>query len=358
MHLRSRVHLEAWSSKRETARTILDLDAAHAKIVRLETMAGSDRIVATVEETPVDVDGRPLSPLKTTILTSASGGPATRVFSEPEDLALSSYLQLSSKRPVGVILSSYSTHPRTMRFFGADGRLGPTLRLADGTDFDFSSEGLPGVMTTTKDAKGRAFGVFRLLDMATGRLGEVAEPETRENVAYESSGIAATRLEQKPPSLFAAITPDPRPGIYLIVDGKTETAGLVTTDGTMPVLSPRNDALAFLTGKGASVRALLKVDRKAYQKAMDATAREQALAYAKQIGTGMKNYASDADDEFPPPGSDAKETVYPYVRDRAALDGFVYSHSGPGSDLGYIPAPGGRAVIHEDGTVTWVPDGF
>lgn len=96
------------------------------------------------------------------------------------------------------------------------------------------------------------------------------------------------------------------------------------------------------------------------------TPKEEAMQAAKEVATALMMYSSDYDDTMPSLQG-WQEAVYPYSKNRDLLNQFVYTYNGPleiaavkepdKTELGFVSAPGGRAVSYLDGHVKWVPDG-
>ncbi|MCX6368137.1 MAG: hypothetical protein NTX57_15755 [Armatimonadetes bacterium] len=106
---------------------------------------------------------------------------------------------------------------------------------------------------------------------------------------------------------------------------------------------------------------IASLDRVAFEKMM----RELAISNAKQTGLGLMMYAQDYDENFPHDPSNVKEVIYPYIKNNDVIADFVYTYKGPlelskvekpaETAMGYIPSPGGRAVVYADGHVKWEP---
>jgi len=95
-------------------------------------------------------------------------------------------------------------------------------------------------------------------------------------------------------------------------------------------------------------------------------ARTKALSYGKQAAIASLIYAADYDDSLPISGGQATDAVAPYIKDTSILERVVWTNltgqnvakiENPAEyQLGYVPGPGGRAVIYADGHIKWVPD--
>jgi hypothetical protein len=111
---------------------------------------------------------------------------------------------------------------------------------------------------------------------------------------------------------------------------------------------------------------LTPIDLDAAVKALMAQAKVNAVSFAKQAGTAMLIYAADYDDLMPISGASARESVFPYIKSARILDSVVWTNvtgqnmgkiQDPSKyELGYVPGPGGRAIIYADGHVGWRAD--
>ncbi|WP_309715325.1 hypothetical protein [Armatimonas sp.] len=106
---------------------------------------------------------------------------------------------------------------------------------------------------------------------------------------------------------------------------------------------------------------IASLDRVAFEKMM----KQLAISNAKQTGLALMMYAQDYDENFPHDPGNVKEAIFPYIKDNDTLAEFVYTYKGPldlgkvekpsETAMGYIPSPGGRAVVYADGHVKWEP---
>ena len=88
-----------------------------------------------------------------------------------------------------------------------------------------------------------------------------------------------------------------------------------------------------------------------------------AIQNAKQVGLGILMYTQDYDEMFPPE-TDFAQNLGPYLKNDSVFQGFSYTRPGVNmaaiseaaqTVMGYVAAPGGRAVLFTDGHVVWEP---
>jgi prepilin-type processing-associated H-X9-DG protein len=85
------------------------------------------------------------------------------------------------------------------------------------------------------------------------------------------------------------------------------------------------------------------------------------MSKVAEIGKALMMFAADNDDAFPTDEQMANRALDGYVADSTLLNGFVYSGVSGNlgaavTQVGYMLCPGGRAVLFQDGHVTFVPD--
>ena len=127
-------------------------------------------------------------------------------------------------------------------------------------------------------------------------------------------------------------------------------------------ISPNTTQIAFVEHGKLFASEVVKVDLATLLKAKEAAERNIAMSNSKQVATGIIIYSSDYDDAFPLQNG-FEDSVMPYLKNREILNGFVYTYTGgpaaslkdPSStEIGYVPAPGGRCVAYADGHVKFV----
>lgn len=205
-----------------------------------------------------------------------------------------------------------------------------------------------------RDHDGKAFGARRTVfyDVVRGELRVYAAApaewkrnsppsvEIRTTLHTVQAGVVGLRNRIL---WLSAIGPSERP------------AAMISANGENAKISPRLDGVAVLAEGIVHIRPLAVMNRSAMEDAL----RVQAVQSAKQVGMGMLLYAGDWDDQLPLTEMDLDEVILPYLKSSDVLRGFVYLHAGgllrePGRTmLGYIPSPGGHAVVFGDGRVEW-----
>jgi hypothetical protein len=129
-------------------------------------------------------------------------------------------------------------------------------------------------------------------------------------------------------------------------------------------MSPSMNAVAYTSQRMLWIRAIQPISMDAYLKALEAKRRTEAMMNAKQVGTALMIFATDNDDKFPT--GDPATALGPYLKNSNMMKDFVFTFpSGQdmnkidnpgGTEIGYIPLPGGRVVTYADSHVRWVPD--
>ncbi len=91
---------------------------------------------------------------------------------------------------------------------------------------------------------------------------------------------------------------------------------------------------------------------------------QKALQVGKMVGVAIHLFFSD--NEKMPPKEGFQSEVLPYIKSKDMLSQFVYTGSEDLDlnnadnldkiEVGFVPGPGGKAVVYADGHVVWVPD--
>lgn len=119
--------------------------------------------------------------------------------------------------------------------------------------------------------------------------------------------------------------------------------------------------VAYTASGGVYVRRLVP----APVEAIRAAQRTAAMSDAKQVALELILYASDYDDVLPGGGLPWHEAIYPYLKSEQIMRNFVavfplglrLADVEKPSEyvIGFVTAPGGRAVAYADGSVRWEP---
>lgn len=150
--------------------------------------------------------------------------------------------------------------------------------------------------------------------------------------------------------------------LWIEVNGIGKERVLIAMDAKNGEIAPSMDKIAYITAEGAlCVRQIFIFPKELLEEARLRAIRKTVDGNAKQLGIAMIMYAQDYDEQLPSEG-DISERLIPYVRNEELLQGFVYTFPGGAfadiaetsqTMLGYIPGPGGYALIFADGHVEW-----
>lgn len=365
-----------WNSKTRLARTVFS--SSTTEIGEVEAMPGTDRVVFDVTERVQGANGAPDRTAAGIVMLATGSGAMTRLSVASEEDASFDMVRLSPRRPLGALMR-FQRQKVSVRFFGVDGKPGPSVLLPGRTSIHFDAQGYPGYVGSTGGGKG-PIGFHRLDPLTGQKLSETPFPPRGK--AKDGTPILSPmeRAIMSPDAGQGDQAPEPALRVLSFVDrgdakalsialrvrgGKPEDVGIVSTDGTQPLLSPTNDAVAYVDQGSAMVRLLAPVSREAYDEALANAARREALNKAKQVGLGILMYASDMDDVYPGQDVDLRQRIGPYLKNDRLFDGFTYVFQGGAltdiekpaeTVLGYVPGPGGRAIVYTDGHAKWIPD--
>lgn len=211
--------------------------------------------------------------------------------------------------------------------------------------------------------KVKATSTLIVLNTATGSINE-----TREKIAAygepEQSSPLALSLEDG--EVKFGSTAKPIQSLWLrSVSVSKEPPLLVAKDVDYQYwLSPKCDTIAYLSNGRLFACEVARMGLDAFMKAKAAAARVIAVSNAKQVALSVMIYSTDCDD-FAPMQSNFEDAIYPYLKNREVLDGFVYTFKGgsftavadpANTELGHIVVPGGRVVAYVDSHVRFVPN--
>ncbi len=159
---------------------------------------------------------------------------------------------------------------------------------------------------------------------------------------------------------------DPNPGVWLVTSPGLRSQMRLTKEADLVMMNTSGTGVLFRTLGAAFFSELTPIDLEAAKRKLLAQAKTNAMNMAKQAGTAMQIYAADYDDILPFSGASVTESVYPYIKSEKILKMVVWNNisgqnlsklDSPASyELGYLPGPGGRAIIYADGHVGWLPD--
>lgn len=204
------------------------------------------------------------------------------------------------------------------------------------------------------------------LDIATGtvrddevspEVPQLVKPRTLK-IDRHASGLA--NIGGQPSSVLGGTGP-----VYLCSAAYSSAPKvLVALEAEFAELSPKEDAVLYITRGVALVRPITSLPREAYESARDAALRAKALAQAKRVGAAIIINGAMNPDVPLGIGPGREDKVAPHLDDREPLNGFVFAFSGKWRDLkdddntelGYVRCPGGRAVVYADGHTEFVPD--
>ncbi len=197
-----------------------------------------------------------------------------------------------------------------------------------------------------------------VLDLLTGESSECDSPPPP--VAETTKPLLPLEIGAGTIPISGGDNPAAAKVVWLGVRGKSSGPKLtVCTDAEDGQIIGDCGAIVYHSQGALWIRPIARTSRDQYEQAAIAAKKTEALSTGKQIGIAIVMFASDNDDAIPGAAS-FHDDVLPYLKTGSLLDNFVYTGSGgtiaPTMELGYIPSPGGRAVLFGDGHVEWKAD--
>jgi hypothetical protein len=277
-----------------------------------------------------------------------------------------SELLVSPEQPLAVLLDRDAN---SLRVIQAEGSIGPVVRLpvhAERPSWSLDGNTLYLLSAERPPMPGQpAVSRWRAFNPRTGQIRTLLEGppdlyQARPLPVRLKSSVATLKEENS----LQRIQP-----LWLESAAKSAPSRvLVCADSEWSRLAPTADAVLYLSQGGAWVAPLVPASREqmlARSRVVDHT---EVVSHAQQIGEAFAMYAQDHDQQYPPAGERALDDVKPYIKHDAVLfsaPGFVYvldavrlgAIKDPASKiLGYLPGPGGRALVYADGHIEWKDD--
>lgn len=188
-------------------------------------------------------------------------------------------------------------------------------------------------------------------------------------VPDEKNQIDLSRSERRgasPRMIWADYREEPKGGLWLQTNPGFRSELRLSREGNAFELHDDGRKIMFMAHGAVFVSELTPIDLEAAVKALMQQAKANAVMFAKQAGTAMHIYAADYDDLLPVSGAASRDSVMPYIKSARILDSVVWTNitgqnmgkiQDPANyQLGYVPGPGGRAIIYADGHVGWRAD--
>lgn len=194
--------------------------------------------------------------------------------------------------------------------------------------------------------------VWYTIKPSTGRETEIPDPRRS----------APPKPEPAPSEVIAKEVKNVAGSVSVLLETSAGETVLVSGDGIRPQVSPNGQAVAYIHKGVLMVRPILRKPVAFLEHLQETAARDEAISRAKQVAIAMQLYASDMDDALPSM-SNWQDEIYPYLKNRKVMDGFVFSYDGgtakvadpAATMMGYVPGPGGNAITYLDGHVVWTP---
>lgn len=326
------------------------------------------------------------------LLLDARQGPSRVLASELDPEAI---LTVSGQQPLA---SLYSRDTNTLRLIGPAGFQGTPVAvrgsLGKRPSFYWRTEGKTlsamYLATSPTDAKKQSRH-YALVNVATGEVTEESETVARAALKELFKSVKTAAGPPLPPLKFKKSEVTLKEGdskavvhslwlegkaasdtgrIFVAPDAENYSDVLARLQNQEPGLLP--DAVLYKANGALFAAPLLSMSKTAYLKKRQDALRQIALQNGKQIALSLLMYSQDYDGQLPVTGGNLPEMVGPYLKNdtvfqdpetggmsftRAYTDTALgrYVNGNQIGILGYIAAPGGRAVIYADGRVLWEP---
>lgn len=259
--------------------------------------------------------------------------------------------------PIGGNASNQALSERYWIVSGVQ-RFCKALDLPDGAFFnDWSADGATATFVSSyRNADGVRTKRWLAVDAATGRVSSPTSTQPARQRQVETPALL--RVDADKGTVQAGGVTRAVHSLWLVTSAPSTRARLLLcADGVSGSVSPDQRYVAYLSQGTAFVARLVHADAGLLEAAENQALRTTGLSNAKQVGLAILMYAQDYNGVLPGPG-DLSQSLVPYLHTAEPLAGFVYTYGGGSiSDLngqtviGYMPVPGGRAVLYGDGHV-------
>jgi len=243
-----------------------------------------------------------------------------------------------------------------------DGSLSPVIRLGQNVFVTGWTQngGSPVINTFSRSSDGKISRSSGILDLLNGNVTPAANPPL-----FEENPTASVLSVNEAIGTIESDKQSRKVHSFWLVDDAKTSRSMIASDATHVVLSPTLSGIAYVAQGVAMVRPIIDFPKDLYLNMLKSAERTQIISNTKQVGLGLIMFANDNDDAFPNSQQDLNSLLDPYLKNSDLLSGFVYTFGGGLMDdiqdpantaLGYMPGPGGRAVLYSDGHVKWQND--
>lgn len=197
------------------------------------------------------------------------------------------------------------------------------------------------------------------INLANGSMKRWTVEEGRRHFGLDKDAERKERLN-------TVIQNDPKPGLYLSTTPGFRSDFRLSKEADRALINSQENKVLFAAHGVAFLSDLVPINLEVAVKALTQNAIEQAKIIAKQNATSAMIYASDYDDVLPFSSASARDALHPYIKNRFLQDNVIWTNlmgqkltelSDPSkTELGYVPGPGGRAIIFADSHVEWRPN--
>ena len=318
-----------------------------------------DRNKVTRTVVKINLANASLTTIRTTSVTDA------------EDLLVSPtkpiYVEIASQRNRPIDATGLKTDV-TYSIFDLSGKpmkSGKASFKGSATFYDWTSDGanVIGALRSLKAVGAKPTTTKLVINTTTGELNETQETlhSYQEDLPKPGIGLAVTASEAKLNKSSKSFN-----SLWIRSSSVSDQPPVLLSPSVTGQVWMANDCttVAYVTEGQLFACDVAKVGLDAFLKAKAAAQIEIATSNAKQVALGVMIYSTDCDD-FAPLQDGFQDSIYPYVKNRDVLEGFVYTFKGgslsdvkdPAStEMGYIAVPGGRVVAYVDSHVKFVPN--
>lgn len=355
---------------------LMRLDSKESQIAQVQWIPSSDRAFMVVLESSDDSAAHPQAKLYGVNAVDGTADPLRPWNSTEKPVSLD--LFPSTTQAYAFVRSSFGTAPEKsntpaqgdtnkheLALLNAEGKY-VLIRTPDGYKDVlplWSKDGTKAyAFARPRAGEGKKLQWYQV-SLSNGALSEASRPADLAMGEGQLAALLSVR-EVRTASTNGSLTRSIQNVWLETVDPDAQNRLLLAGDAREGAVSRTLSAASYITQDSLFMRPIIEVPKSKFDEAVVMDKRRVQMARAKNAGLALLMFSQDNDDILPADRKGINELLGPYLAPGFSLDDFVYTfQGGPINDLknpsatqlGYIDAGDGLAVIYADGHVQWKP---
>lgn len=353
------VNIYSSTSKRVTTPLRIPVDGA---LDEFEWIPGSSKGLATLTQRAPSLDATP-GEEQTWIVWVSAAGESKRIASASHN-NVTVYVSPTKAKFAVVAYVPPGTGDTAAgmwtRMFDAEGKMLSSHTSPPGTGYRWSADGNVLYETHRRREGTKLFADWYVYASDSGQPEKLKTAPKLYQPPAPKEALTARIVEQK-----SSLNERDTNSIGILSDAATGKSMVVSSDCAKIEVSPDLTSVAYIHKGIVMLRPIVKIPKDTYLALQIERAKRDAILNAKQAALAAIMYSADADDMLISNTGDWRNTLKPYLMNDDILANFVLVYPGGSAAavenpattvMGYIEAPGGRAVAYIDGHVKWEPN--